>query len=70
MIDFLSSSRRGWRVTLPQACPQLGFERRFAYATSLSQLCASDIITVLQSPGVGRGASCGLAPFQPITLER
>jgi hypothetical protein len=54
-------------VVLPQACPQLGFEQRFTYSTSLSQLCAQDIITVLQGPGISRGASCGLAPFQPIT---
>jgi hypothetical protein len=68
VIDFGNGSRWSYRVVLPQDCPNLGFEQRFAYKTSLSQLCSTDIITVLQSPGVGRGASCGLAPFQPIEL--
>ena len=67
-IDFVTSGRQGYRVVLPDACPQLGFEKRFTYATSLSELCSSDIITVLQEPGLMRGASCGLAPFQPVTF--
>jgi hypothetical protein len=67
VIDFGTGNRGTYRVVLPQSCPQLGFEQRFTYSTSLSQLCAQDIITVLQGPGVTRGASCGLAPFQPIT---
>lgn len=68
VIDFRMGGNRYYRVTLDASCPQLGFERRFSYATSLSQLCAQDIITVLQSAPVMRGASCGLAPFQPVTL--
>ena len=68
VIDFRTTGRRVYRVTLPQACPGLGFERRFAYETSLSQLCQQDIITVLYQTGPMRGASCGLAPFQPVTL--
>ena len=68
-IDFFTAGRRVYRVTLPQSCPELGFEQRFAYQTSLSQLCSTDIITVLrESGGLSRGASCGLAPFQPVTL--
>ena len=69
-IDFVMTGRKTYRVTLPSACPGLGFEQRFAYATSLSQLCSADIITVLSSTGLQRGASCGLAPFQPVTLAR
>jgi len=65
VIDF-TAGRRAWRNTLPASCPALGFERRFSYATSLSQLCSSDIITVLQGPGIQPGASCGLGKFQPI----
>jgi hypothetical protein len=68
VIDFGNGNRTTYRVVLPQDCPNLGFEQRFTYSTSLSQLCATDIITELQSPGVTRGASCGLAPFQPIEL--
>ena len=71
VIDFTSGAgRQAYRVVLNQACPQLGFEQRFAYATSLTQLCAQDIITVLQGPQVMRGASCGLAPFVPVELPR
>ncbi|PZQ60126.1 MAG: hypothetical protein DI544_09750 [Sphingomonas taxi] len=70
VIDFRAAGRRAYRVTLPQACPGLGTERRFAYATSIGQLCAQDIITVLYQSGPARGASCGLAPFQPVTLAR
>lgn len=70
VIDFSGPGRQTYRVVLNQPCPQLGFEQRFTYATSLSQLCAQDIITVLQGPGITRGASCGLAPFQPISSAR
>ncbi|PAX08384.1 hypothetical protein CKY28_11300 [Sphingomonas lenta] len=69
VIDFVTTGRRTYRVTLPQRCPGLGFEQRFTYATSLDRLCAQDIITVLYQGGAPqRGASCGLAPFQPVTL--
>ena len=70
VIDFRTNGNRYYRVTLPNACPSLGFERRFAYATSLSQLCSTDIITVLYQNPVQRGASCGLAEFQPVTLAK
>lgn len=68
-IDFIMSGKRVYRNTLPGGgCPQLGFERRFSYATSLSQLCSTDIITVLTASPPMRGASCGLGQFQPVTL--
>lgn len=69
VIDFQMSNGRVYRNTLPNSCPQLGFERRFAYKTSLSQLCSVDIITVLTNigPGISRGASCGLGKFQEMT---
>ena len=70
VIDFRVAGDRYYRVTLPQDCPGLGFERRFAYATSLSQLCQQDIITVLYQNPIQRGASCGLAPFQPVRIAR
>jgi hypothetical protein len=70
VIDFRISGDRYYRVTLPQGCPSLGFEKRFAYSTSLSQLCAQDIITVLRTAPLMRGASCGLAPFQPVTIAK
>ena len=66
-IDFYMDGRKVYRNTLPNSCPQLGFEEKFLYKTSLSQLCSVDIITVLTSPGISQGASCGLGKFQPIT---
>ena len=46
-IDFDLGGGRVYRNTLPNSCPSLGFEERFLYKTSLSQLCSVDIITVL-----------------------
>lgn len=66
-IDFHVGGRRVYRNTLPFSCPQLGFQKAFSYATSQSQLCSLDIITVFVqgSPGL-QGASCGLGRFTPI----
>ena len=70
-IDFVMNGRRVYRNTLPYACPSLGFEEKFSYETSLSELCSTDIITVLYtSPDLQRGASCGLGQFQPVTLAK
>lgn len=68
-IDFHMIGGKVYRNTLPYSCPGLGFEEKFMYKTSLSQLCSVDIITVLNSGGRGldRGASCGLGKFQPMT---
>ena len=68
VIDFVLTGRQVYRVTLDRPCPQLGFEQRFAFETSLSQLCSTDLVTVLQSAPTMPGARCGLAPFQPVTL--
>lgn len=68
VIDFYTAGRRVYRVTLPQSCPELGFERAFSYQTSLSQLCSTDIITVFRTSPISRGASCGMGRFQPVTL--
>ena len=68
VIDFHMSGGKVYRNTLPNSCPSLGFEERFLYKTSLSQLCSVDIITVLQSPGLSQGPSCGLGKFQPVKL--
>jgi hypothetical protein len=45
---------------LPYRCFGLKFEDGFAYSTSLSQLCNTDIIHVLH-----RGTACGLGMFTP-----
>ncbi|PZU13395.1 MAG: hypothetical protein DI606_05970 [Sphingobium sp.] len=67
-IDFQMNGRRIYRNMLPNSCPSLGFEKRFSYATSLSQLCSVDIIRVLWNQGgaLQSGASCGLGKFQPM----
>ena len=69
VIDF-AAGRRVYRNTLPQGCPSLGFEERFAYRTHTARLCSTDIITVLQGPGIDRGASCGLGRFQPVEIAK
>ena len=66
-IDFYMLGNKVYRNRLPHSCPSLGFEEKFSYTTSLSELCSVDIITVLHSSPVTRGASCGLGEFQPIT---
>jgi hypothetical protein len=70
VIDFEMAGRKLYRNTLPMSCPGLGFEERFSYKTSIGQLCSVDIITVLQSPGLSRGPSCGLGKFQPVKLVK
>ena len=70
-IDFVMNGNKVYRNILPNSCPSLGFERRFMYKTSLSQLCSVDIITVLyNSPNLSRGASCGLGKFQPMVKAK
>ncbi|HEX4693350.1 hypothetical protein [Sphingomonas sp.] len=69
VIDFEMSGKRVYRNTLDGACPSLGLEERFSYSASTGQLCSTDLITVLQSTG-GRGATCGLGKFQPVTLAK
>ncbi len=66
-IDFYVRGRQVYRNVLPNSCPELGFEERFSYETSLSELCSTDIITVLHDSPPVRGASCGLGQFQPVT---
>lgn len=69
-IDFQVGSK-WYRNTLPNRCSGLGFERSFSYATSLSQLCNTDIITVLATgAGGGPRGSCGLGAFQPVELAK
>jgi hypothetical protein len=70
VIDFKMSNGKVFRNTLPMSCPSLGFEERFLYKTSMNQLCSVDLITVLQSPGLSPGASCGLGKFQPVKLTK
>jgi hypothetical protein len=72
IIDFVGIGKQVWRVTLSNPCPQLKSENKFGYETSLSQLCSTDVITVLHDYGSGiqRGASCGLSQFVPVSLPK
>lgn len=72
VIDFRTNGNKWYRNTLPHSCPSLGFEERFSYKTSLSQLCSVDIIRVLHQYGSGiqEGAGCGLGKFQPVELVK
>lgn len=71
-IDFRMTGGRVYRNVLPYSCSGLGFERAFTYSTSLSQLCSTDIIRVLEHTGGGvrPAAACGLGEFQPVELEK
>ena len=66
-IDFYLVGGSVMRSRLPNECPGLTFEERFAYRTSLDQLCSVDTITVLHTDGTP-GPSCQLGPFQPVDL--
>ncbi|MEY5006875.1 MAG: hypothetical protein RL764_191 [Pseudomonadota bacterium] len=72
IIDFRVSGKKWYRNTLPQSCPSLGYEERFSYRTSTSQLCSVDTIAVLQNYGsrLQEGPHCGLGKFQPVELVR
>ncbi|GAB4149804.1 MAG: hypothetical protein Tsb0016_21270 [Sphingomonadales bacterium] len=65
-ILFFMRGNAVYKNSLPNACPGLGFEKTFTYSTSLSRLCNTDIITVLYTTPVQRGASCGLGMFERI----
>ena len=69
-IDFHMNGGQVYRNTLPISCPSLGFEERFLYKTSTSELCSVDVITVLESPDLRAGPSCGLGQFQPVKLVK
>ena len=68
-IDFHLLGGDVYRNTLPNRCPSLGFEERFAYSTSIGQLCSVDVITELYSDGT-RGAGCGLGEFLPVRINK
>ena len=53
---------------LPYRCSRLGFEEAFSYSTSLTKLCNTDIITVIDQSGAGLrlANSCGLGIFQKL----
>lgn len=71
-IDFMGAGSKVWRNTLPNRCGGLKSADAFSYSTSLTQLCNTDIIRVLDRVGGSPqpGASCGLGQFVPVELQR
>lgn len=72
VIDFEMDNGDVYRNTLSNACPSLGFEKRFSYSTSINRLCSVDIIYPLQNYGdsLQRGAGCGLGNFQKVEITK
>ncbi len=66
-ILFYMNNKKIYNNHLPYRCNGLAFGKAFKYATSQSQLCNVDIISVIQSTtgDVLPGASCGLGMFVP-----
>ena len=70
-IDFIGGGNRVWRNTLGSRCPGLRAEDAITYKTSLSQLCSTDIVYVLESAGgLHRGPSCNIGQFVPVRLVK
>jgi hypothetical protein len=67
-IDFHMTGGDVFRNTLPNRCPQLGFEERFAYEANTGNLCSVDMISVIQTGAAGRGPRCRLGQFVPVKL--
>jgi len=69
-IDFIGDRGHVWRNTLSGRCSGLRASRAFLYETSLTQLCNTDIIYVLETTDrTRRGAACGLGDFMPVKLR-
>jgi hypothetical protein len=70
-IDFIGAGDRVWRNTLTSRCPGLRINNAITYETSLTQLCSTDIVYVLETAGgLHRGPACGLGQFVPVELAR
>lgn len=66
-ILFIMRGGATYLSKLPHRCARLGFNEAFTYATSLSQLCNTDIITVIDRHGGITASSCGLGIFQELS---
>ena len=71
-IDFVGAGNRVWRNTLTARCPGLRSNDAITYETSLTQLCSTDIVYVLQRVGgrLQRGGACSIGQFVPVELDR
>lgn len=68
-IIFRMRGDKVYRNTLPRTCPGLQRENRIAWETSTARLCSIDMITVLESYGLGfrPGFTCRLGEFVPLS---
>lgn len=62
-IFFKGPGRTAYLNKLPRRCTRLAIENRFAYRTSIGQLCHLDVITVVDNFG-RTWSRCGLGKFQ------
>jgi hypothetical protein len=70
-IDFMNGGKSGYRNALTARCPGLKSANAITYETSLTQLCSTDIVYVLETAGgLHRGPSCSLGQFVPIRLKK
>lgn len=67
-ILFYTHGGRIYLNRLANPAPGLGVDGPFMYKTSIDQLCANQIITVLESVGFGYlpGSTSALGKFEPI----
>jgi len=58
-----------YRNVLRATCRTLKDREQFAYRVNAAQLCAMDLITVLETHGLGLapGPSCSLGSFEPVS---
>ena len=70
-IAFYLSGGRIYLNHLDRACRNLARDRPFSYRTSTAQLCAIDVINVVEGfgPGANIGDTCGLGEFVPTDEE-
>ena len=69
VVDFMMKNHDVYRSTLAISCANLRAYGRFTYRTTVSRLCSSDVITVVDTSG-HIGTTCGLGPFQRIDVPR
>ncbi len=67
---FYMKDKTVLKNALASACPGLARENKFSYRVAQSQLCALDVITVLEDRGFGfiETSSCALGRFEPIDV--
>ena len=64
-IFFRGPGKTAYLNKLPRTCTRLDVEERFAYQTSIGQLCHLDVITVVDSFGRSWNR-CGLGKFEEL----